>query len=205
MFRCGFNSTLALSPKNFERVLGTSTALYQPARCLPPTLPPRFSRQFHPRNEVARAGPRWDGAGLRTPRWRTAPALRPPPTPNRAGPSRAEPSRAPAAAGCPPRHRTAEVAAGPALARRGAHQVPEQGRGGWGDPLPDPLPTGGMGGRVSRPTTSPPLCRPPPAPRGSRVGSRSLWAPRLPGVKGVGGKRWRLRSPPLPRIINRMP
>lgn len=35
--------------------------------------------------------------------------------PGQAGPSRAEPSRVAPAAGCPPRHRTAEVAAGPAL------------------------------------------------------------------------------------------
>lgn len=40
---------------------------------------------------------------------------------------------------------------------------------------------------------------------GGGGGGPQLVGPRLPGVKGVGGKWWRLRSPPLPRIINRMP
>lgn len=99
--------------------------------------------------------------------------------------SSAQPSRAPAA-GCPPRLRTAEVAAGPALgpARHGSHKVlplpPLRGPDGGERCVERPREAGGGG------TTPAPLGVLRPSAE-LRRGAPGAGGPRLPGLKGSSG------------------
>lgn len=133
--------------------------------------------------------------------------------PGQAGPSRAEPSRVAPAAGCPPRHRTAEVAAGPALgpARHGTARTRCSGAAPaasprrrdsavslfapQGGPVP-PLPPGRSPARRPSGAVGGP-------PRVVGRGAAAACGTAAARVKGEGGKGWRLRGAPLPRTINR--
>lgn len=118
--------------------------------------------------------------------------------PGQAGPSRAEPSRVAPAAGCPPRHRTAEVAAGPALgpARHGTARTRCSGAAPaasprrrdsavslfapQGDPVP-PLPPGRSPARRPSGAVGGP-------PRVVGRGQPQLAGRRLPGLKERVGR-----------------